>query len=262
MPSIGVALGGGGARGFAHIGVLRVLEDNNIPINEIAGTSMGAAIGGLYSAGIRIEELEKMAETLEWNKITDISPSNIAGLLLVNELLDTRNFESYLKKIVGDKKIDELKIKFKAVSCDLKTGEPIVFKEGSLVDAIRASSSIPGVFKPLEYKHRYLVDGGIVSNLPVEYLESEFKIAVLCPANFSVYPVKTALQILTQAIYIQGEYIQQNSIKSADFLFSPATEDIMAYELYKYREAVVAGRIEAERRITELKKKIINMMLR
>ena len=160
---IGLALASGGARGSAHAGVLKVLEAEGIPISVVAGSSIGAVVGGAYAAGISVERIEK-----EWLE-TDV-PKVVrsffptfprAGLSSGSEL------RKYLRDLIGDVQFEDLTIPFGAVGCDIDTGEAVVLNRGLLIDAMRASASIPGIFHPVHWSGRLLVDGGLVEPLPV-----------------------------------------------------------------------------------------------
>ncbi len=142
-PKISVVLGGGGARGLAHIGVLRVLEEERIPIDEIVGVSVGAVIGGLYASGMPIDDIERMASDIGWDKLTDLSRLRVFRLIVHEDLLSTERMEQYLKLHIGDKYFSDLKIPFACVATDLRTGEKVVFKEGSVALAARTSATIP-----------------------------------------------------------------------------------------------------------------------
>ena len=162
---IGLALASGGARGSAHAGVLKVLEREGIKVSAIAGSSIGAMVGGAYAAGASVERIEQ-----EWlnTNLPKVVRSFLptfprAGLSSGGEL------RKYLKSMFGDLRIEDLKIPFAAVACDIDTGETVVLKEGPLVDALRASSAIPGIFYPVRWGQRLLVDGGLVEPLPVRF---------------------------------------------------------------------------------------------
>jgi NTE family protein len=163
-PLIGLALSSGGARGAAHTGVLKALEEHHIPIDIIVGTSMGAMVGGVYAAGVSIERIEE-----EWLKtdIVRVAKSFFPTFPLHGWSSGSSIYRA-LQSLVGDAKVEELPIKFAAIATDIETGEEVVIQEGLLVDAIRASSSVPGLFVPAELKGRFLVDGGLVNPLPVD----------------------------------------------------------------------------------------------
>ena len=168
---IGLVLSGGGARGFAHIGVLRVLERHGVVPHAIAGTSMGAILGALYAAGMRADELYDIADDLSWRDLIDLSLS--AGLLKGEKLRDF--LHDHLPETFED-----LDIPLAVTTTDIETGEQVVFLDGPLVPAVRASSCYPGAFEPVRFAGRTLADGGIVNNLPVEaiaILQATFTIA-------------------------------------------------------------------------------------
>ncbi|MCR4404612.1 MAG: patatin-like phospholipase family protein [Candidatus Acetothermia bacterium] len=202
-PVVGLALSSGGPRGAAHAGVLRVLEEHGIPIDIIVGTSMGAMVGGAYAAGVPIARVEE-----EWLK-TDL-------LRVAKSFLPTfplrgwssgSNILKMLQALLGDVRIEALPIKFAAVATDIDTGNEVVLQEGPLVEAIRASSSIPGLFVPVEHEGRLLVDGGLVNPLPVDVarrLGAEIVIAV----DLGYYPQRNARPGLSKRArkFLEGHF--------------------------------------------------------
>jgi NTE family protein len=176
---IGLALSGGGARGLAHIGVLKVLDSEGIKVGFIAGTSMGGIIGAAYACGYAPSEIEEIALRFsrrgELIKFIDLHP-NRRGLLEGNKV---RNF---LRDTLGsDLEFSQLKIPLLLVAVDLNSGKEVVFSEGKVLPAIFATSAIPGIFSPIEYQSKVLVDGGVLNNLPVENLKTmgaEINVAV------------------------------------------------------------------------------------
>ncbi len=160
---IALVLGSGGARGLAHIGAIKVLEKNKIPIDIIIGTSIGALIGGLYASGISPQKME--------NIISQINKMMIAKLfmpkLFASGFIDNNNVKEFIDGLIGDIKIEDLEIPFISVATDLITGEEVIFKKGSLVDAIMASIAIPTIFQPVFINNRYLLDGGLSNPLPI-----------------------------------------------------------------------------------------------
>ena len=160
---VGYALGGGAARGLAHIGVLKVLEEHRIFPDMIAGTSMGALVGALYAGGIAVTDIEKFAVGLDMRRMALLADVSLP----LSGLVGGRRVVSLLKSILGDLTFSQLKYEFACVATDISTGEEVVLREGSLVEAVRASISLPGIFTPVRIKGRYLVDGGLVSEVPV-----------------------------------------------------------------------------------------------
>ena len=160
---IGLALASGGSRGSAHVGVLKVLKQEGIPVSVIAGSSIGAVVGGAYAAGVSVERIEK-----EWLE-ADI-PKVIRSFLPTFPragLSSGSGFRRYLRDVIGDVQFTALTIPFAAVGCDINTGRAVVLDQGLVADAMRASSSIPGIFHPVNWKGHLLVDGGLVDPLPV-----------------------------------------------------------------------------------------------
>jgi NTE family protein len=198
-PRIGLVLSGGGARGAAHVGVIRALEQMHIPIDAVAGTSMGAVVGGLYAAGLSGEEIERVFRELDWqDMLRDRQPRrglayrrkqddrsllargalgvNKDGIVLPLGLVQGHRFTQVLRtetaRVADVEDFDKLPTPFRALATDLETGEPVVLGDGDLVTVLRASMSAPGVLTPVELNGRLLVDGGLVDNLPVELAQS------------------------------------------------------------------------------------------
>jgi NTE family protein len=160
---IGYALGGGSARGLAHIGVLKVLEENGLFPDVIAGTSIGAIIGALYAGGHKPSEMEHLVLGLNWKKLITLVDMSFP----VSGLFHGKKVVTLLKSIIGDLTFEQLKYTFSCVATNIVNGEQVVISEGSLIEAIRASISIPGIFTPVLVSGRYLVDGGLVNSVPV-----------------------------------------------------------------------------------------------
>ncbi len=166
---IGLALGSGGAKGLAHIGVLKVFEKYNLNIDIISGTSIGAVIGSLYSNGMSANEIEDIALSISDKNLKDIFSTKLS----LQGILNQKKAIEFLNSIYKYKKIEELPKKFICVATDIMSGEEIVFKKGEISKAVMASSSIPVFFPPLNYKNRYLNDGGLVNPVPVKQLMDE-----------------------------------------------------------------------------------------
>lgn len=160
---IGYALGGGAARGLFHIGVLGVLEEHGVYPDVIAGTSMGSIIGALYASGFKASDLKRIALDMDWRQIVRLSDIPVP----LNGLISGRNIIALLKSILKDRTFSQLKIPYSCVATDLISGEQVVFDDGSLIEAVRASISIPLIFTPVKVRGRVLVDGGLVNVVPV-----------------------------------------------------------------------------------------------
>ncbi len=264
-PKIAVVLGGGGARGLSHIGVLKTLKEKNIPVDIIVGTSAGALVGGLYAAGIDIAELERIGVNTGWNKLSNLSRFRMLGLVTRESLLSTKKLENYLQDKIGRKRFTDLKIPFACIACDIKTGERIVFKEGELAFAMRASATIPGVFEAAEYRHRYLVDGGVVDNLPVDIarlMGADFIIAVYPKADNSSFEVSSVFTTLVQVINIQGKLIAESQIKDADFVIIPEVRDVNTIDLNRSEECIEAGTAAGRQTAAALQDKILEKYIK
>ncbi|MCP5463210.1 MAG: patatin-like phospholipase family protein, partial [bacterium] len=180
---IGLALGVGTVRGFAHIGVLKALQEENIPVDYLAGSSMGAIVAGMYSAGVPVEELERIAKSFHVGKVANPSFKK-------SGLLDGEKIEKFLNKHIGHTSFDQLRIPLSVVCTDICTGDEIILADGSLKKALRASASFPGLFSPMHYAGRILVDGGLVNPVPasvVAGMGADIIIAVSVMRNVKQY---------------------------------------------------------------------------
>lgn len=259
-PRVGLVLSGGGARGLAHIGVLKVLEREKVPLDLIVGTSVGALVGALYASGLPAGQIENLSAESGWSQLTDLSAAGVVRLLVTERLLSTRKMEAYLTAHIGDKKFADLKTEFACVAADLRTGEQIVLREGSVALAARASATMPGIFEPVPFRHRLLVDGGIVDNVPTDVakrLGVDILICVYTPADFSRHTVTNVLGTLTQALYIQGQVISEERLGLADFVIRPDVSEVGAMELWRSRECVEAGQRAAETAWPDLRRRMV-----
>ncbi|NDK08401.1 hypothetical protein EOM39_04100 [Candidatus Gracilibacteria bacterium] len=168
--SYSLALGGGAAKGLCHIGVLKYIEENNIQINEISGTSMGSIIGACFAVGITSEEIKNIAKDIKIKKLADLDFRK--GLIKGNKIY------KFLEEIFGNLKIEDTKISLKIIATDLNSGEKVVFVRGKIIDAIRASISLPMIFSTFDYDKSMFIDGGFKSNLPILELDGKNIIAV------------------------------------------------------------------------------------
>lgn len=199
--TLALALGGGGARGLAHLGILEVLEKNKIKPDFIAGTSMGGIIGAMYALGYTIEEINKIVTNL---KNIEIEPSYYLNLL--HESLVKADFiEDILNQIFKNKKFEDCKIPFSTVAIDLETGKEVVFSKGLIKEALRATVSIPILFPPHFYKDRYLIDGGILNNVPLTCLRKKNP-DVLVGVKIINYTSQQYISGMVYAKYHQKKY--------------------------------------------------------
>lgn len=220
-PRVGLALSGGAARGIAHVGVLRALEENNIPIDAIVGASAGALIGGCYATGLSIERLERMTQTFRWRHASRLSFSRLG-------LQSNARLEKFLRKNLPVTRFEDLKIPFAAMVTDLQKGESIVFRDtGDLPFAIRASCCVPALYAPVRDREgRFLIDGGIVNNLPISQtrdLGADLVIAVdvnFDGARFFDRP-RTALGVLTRVFVAVEKIVSNQERDTADLMIAP-----------------------------------------
>ncbi|HPT66057.1 MAG TPA: patatin-like phospholipase family protein [Candidatus Woesebacteria bacterium] len=186
---IGLALGSGGGRGLAHIGVIKSLVKNNIPIDFIAGSSIGAIIGGLYAATGSVEKLEKIANSVNFKNLLKTIFKKSSGK---NSLFD-KKFNLFFEKIIGDVKIEDLKIPYCAVGSDLITGKVVILNKGSLINAMKASCAIPIIFKPVKIDDKYIFDGGMISPVPVEIVKQTGAGKIIGVSLYGgIFPIKLA----------------------------------------------------------------------
>ena len=163
-PRIGLALGGGAARGLAHIGVLKVLEQADIPIDIIAGTSMGAFIGAMYAAGVPIDHMEKAALEIDWRSMARL----LDPVLPTSGLTDSRKLVSFIAELLPARDFEDLNRPLAITATDINTGEAIIIKQGDLLEGLRAGLAFPGIFSPVRFGQRFLVDGGLCKPIPID----------------------------------------------------------------------------------------------
>lgn len=261
---VGLALGGGGARGFCHIGVLEVLQENNIPVDVITGCSMGALVGGLAAAGVEVVGMRQMAESIGPRKVFDID-INIFNAFKSGLAKGNKAIKMY-KGLGGDKLIEECKIPFAAIATDLASGKLHVFKSGPMDGAVRASMSIPGVFQPVRIDGKVLVDGGVLKRLPISEakdLGADVVIAVDALGAPTEEPnIESVFKIIEKAYLTLDWKTAQNEYKHADINIIP---DMGSKSLYIFKEnikAIEAGRAAAIQALPQIikllkKKKIL-----
>jgi len=251
---IGLVLGSGGARGFCHIGVLEVLKENNIPIDIITGCSMGALIGGAYAAGISIDEMRKLSERVNDFTVFDIDIFNIHRR---GGFAKGKKVENMLKRYMGEKNIEECQIKFAAIATDITTQSLHVFKHGSLCQAIRSSISIPGLFHPVQFEDKLLVDGFVMKRMPIEEareLGADIIIAVDAMGPPRLPRSDSAPALIESAFMMIDWKTAQHEGKGANILITPEMGTRSALRFKKNIEAIQAGREAAEAMLPEILK--------
>jgi len=248
---LGLALGGGSALGFAHLGVLRALEENNIAIDFISGTSAGAVVGALYAFGISFKDIEQESEKLDWKTLAKIHPSTmgVTTNAAIREILG--------RHIGKDADITDAKIPLAIVSTDIETGAKIVFKSGNAIDAVMASSCLPGLFSPIEMNGLMLVDGGIVENVPISPLKScgaDIIIAVNLLRYRKYQKPKNIMGVLVNSFDMINHRISaQPKQDDVNFLIEPNLSDYFMGDIKKWKEISEQGYAETLKHISKIK---------
>jgi NTE family protein len=263
---IGLALGGGAARGLAHVGVVRVLHNAGIPIDMIAGTSAGAIIGAAYASHLDPDRLLSDALDANWKKMRPLIDPSLprSGFIKggkVRELIATY--------VGGDVDFKDLMLPFACVATDIDTGEEIVIDNGSLLEALRATISIPGIFRAVKLAGRYVVDGGLTTPVPVELVRkmgADFIIAVNVNPDVTGRLGKASrrriekkkepnlFQVMMQSLYISTDALAQHNLAGADFVIKPEMSPFSAGDFNKVPEIIESGRQAAEAALPLLKR--------
>jgi NTE family protein len=239
-PRIGLALGGGAARGFAHVGVIQVLEEAGIRPNLVSGTSAGSVVAALYASGKTGPQLQQIAETMEEATIADWTLQIFTRGALRGEAL-----AKYVNAQVGQKPIEAMVIPLGIVATDLNSGNEVVFQRGDTGTAVRASSAVPAVFQPVKVGAREYVDGGLVSPVPVRAarkMGAELVIAVDISSPPESSAASGTLEILLQTFTIMGKSINTFELKDADLVIRPNLTGISSADFGARRRSIEAGR--------------------
>jgi NTE family protein len=249
---VGLTLGGGAARGIAHIGVLEVLEDHKIPIDCIAGTSAGAIVGGMYAAGLTPHHMEELIRKTSWTEIATLSLPKLG-------LLNYDRVTQWIEECLGDRPalFEDLEMRFAAVAANIVSGELVVITEGKLADALRASSCVPGIMTPTKLQGHLLVDGGILNNLPVtvtRQLGADYVIAVdlLPPGMVGGKEPQNMVDLLITSFYMLMRSTH-NDGPTADRVIVPEIGHINLVDLGRVDELINAGRVAAEKVVPLIK---------
>jgi NTE family protein len=290
-PKIGLVLAGGGAKGAAHVGVIKVLEELGVPIDYIAGTSMGAIVGGLYASGMSADELANAIRSIDWDDIFNDKPIrkdrdfrrklDDEGFLIRYKLgfndgaftfprgaIDGQKLNLVLrelsKRAIGIHDFDKLPIPFRAVAADIETGEPVAIGSGDLAKAMRASMAVSGIFPPVEIEGRLLVDGGLAKNLPMDVarkMGADILIVVNFPDQFRKRKeLNSAVALVLQSLDLliaQNSRLQLKTLRSDDILIVPALGDIGATSFDRAADAIPIGEKAARSFSSRLSKRIV-----
>ena len=255
-PKIALALGGGAARGFAHVGVIKALESQGIVPDIVVGTSAGSVVGALYAAGNNGFALQKLA--LEMDEAT-ISDWSIPLFSKVSGVLKGEGVQNYVNRAVNNVPIEKFKIPFGAVATDLKTGQPILFRRGNAGIAVRASSAVPGVFQSVRIGDRSYVDGGLVSPVPVRFareMGADFVIAVNISAQPEAQASSSSVDVMLQTFAIMGQTINSFELKDADIVIQPELGGMKGSDFAARNTAILAGEQAAMKAMPEIRQKL------
>ncbi|MBM7623804.1 patatin-like phospholipase family protein [Sporohalobacter salinus] len=251
-PTIGLALGAGAAKGIAHIGVLQALKEENVNIDYLAGTSIGSMIGGFYAAGLDLEWLESIAYQINWDLLTDLTVPR-KGLIAGDKV------KEFVQLLTKSKKFSDLDIPFAAVATDIEKGEEIVLQEGLVAEAIRASTSIPGVYVPYQIGDRLLVDGAILNRVPVNVVQNlgaDIIIGVDVSFDFQGNEVNNIFDVILTSIRIMEQEVYNTRIIETDVLIKPEVGHIAPQDLDRAEECVAAGIEAAQKALPRIRESI------
>jgi NTE family protein len=239
---VAIVLGAGAAKGFAHVGVLKVLEANHVPVHRIVGTSVGSLVGSLYAYGYTAYDLQKIAMGLEKGEIADLTVPD-------NGFVKGEKLEAYVNRMVRGATMENLRIPFYAVATDIGSGKEMVFGKGNTGEAVRASCSIPGIFQPVRIGGRTYVDGGVVSPVAVDAarrLGADVVIAVDITGGVADVTPETTLDTIFQAINIMYSKIAAAQLSRADVVIHPNVGNIASGDFTKRHEAILEGEKAAQ----------------
>jgi NTE family protein len=257
---VGLALGSGGARGLAHVGVIKSLLANDIPIDMMAGSSSGALIGGLYASWGDIDKIEELARGVTYKDLASVlaDPTWAGGLIKGDRTLE------FLRKYFQGQKIEDMKIPYRAVATNVKTAESVVFDRGDLASAIRASISIPLVYTAVKDGERILVDGGVSSPVPVEVVREMGAEVVIAVNLDSVYFMNkkddkdnpSTLDILKDSYFALRYNLAKKEVQQADVVIEPIMEYVQDFDFIQGKKSILAGEKATDDLIDKIKRLI------
>ncbi|MBT9252973.1 MAG: patatin-like phospholipase family protein [Brockia lithotrophica] len=247
-PRIGLALGAGGARGLAHLGVLQVFEEAGVPVDFLSGSSMGAVVAVAYANRLPLDHLVRFATSVERRLFLDFTPPRWG-------LLKGERVGEFVRLLTHGKSLEALEIPTAVVATDLERGEPVVFRQGPADIAVRASTAIPGIFEPVFYQGRILVDGGVVERVPLAVLR-EMGADVVIGVDVALKPGKPRItglyDVIYQSLEIMEDHIFRAKAHAADVLITPQVGHFPALRLEHVAEIVEEGRRAARRKLPEI----------
>jgi len=249
-PKIALVLGAGSSKGFAHVGVLKILEANRVPVHLIVGTSAGSFVGGLYAYGYNAYQLQKLAFSIEKGDVADLTVPD-------NGFIKGEKLEEYVNNAVRNTPLERMRIPFYAVATDIQTGGETVFGKGNAGKAIRASCSIPGIFRPVRIGDRTFVDGGVVSPVAVDAarrLGADVVIAVDISSDHDGGEAPgSTVETLLQSIGIMYAQLSSLQLSRADIVIRPKVGHIGANDFSKRHEAILEGEKAAQDALPKIK---------
>lgn len=248
-PKVGLALGGGFARGIAHLGVLRIFEENEIPIDFIAGTSVGALVAAAYASGASLDTLEEQGRETSFHDFGRWTLSRY-GMASNNRL------EGFLHRFTNAEYFHQTKIPLSIVATDLVTGKSVHFTDGELGPALRASCAYPGLFLPVEYRGHFLADGFLTQAAPAEAvreLGAELVISVYLDPGLLEERPRNTIEIISRSFSIIQAYLVQPWRTQTDILIQPDVDNVLWYEFVKTPQLVAAGRAATEAALPQIK---------
>jgi NTE family protein len=245
---VGLVLGAGAAKGFAHVGVLKVLEANRIPVHMVVGTSVGSLVGSLYAYGYPAYDLQKIAMGLERGELVDLTVPD-------NGFVKGEKLEAYVNRMIRGTTIENLRIPFYAIATDIGFGQEMVFGRGNTGLAVRASCSIPGVFRPVRIGDRTYVDGGVVNPVAVDAarrLGANVVIAVDISGEVSGSIPETTLDTIFQSVNVMYAKIAADQLSRADVVIHPKVGHIASGDFTKRHEAILEGEKAAQEALPKI----------
>lgn len=251
-PKVGLALGSGGARGFAHLGVLKVLTEEGIQIDLIAGSSMGALVACFYGAGIKIEHLYKLSTAFKRKYYLDFTVPKMG-------FIAGKRLKEFIKMFTHGKNIEDLTLPVGVVATDLLSGDKVVFQQGPIASAVRASISIPGIFVPEKYEGRLLVDGGVADRVPVSVVK-EMGADIVIAVDVSVVKrnaeISSIYDVIMQSIDIMSTEIVINREIASDIMIRPSVEKYSSQAFTNISEIIAAGEEATRKSLAQIKQVI------
>ncbi|SFA75773.1 MULTISPECIES: patatin-like phospholipase family protein [unclassified Bacillus (in: firmicutes)] len=251
-PKVGLALGSGGARGFAHLGVIKVFIEEGIPIDLIAGSSMGAMVACFYGAGIEMDQLYKLSTSFKRKYYLDFTVPKMG-------FIAGKRVKELIRIFTKGKNIEQLNIPVAVVATDLMTGEKIVFKEGPIADAVRASIAIPGIFVPEKWNGRILVDGGVIDRIPVSVVKemgADIVIAIDVSQVKRNEEISSIYDVIMQSIDIMQKELVSNREIASDIMIRPKVDMYSSRAFTNIKEIIEIGENEARKEIDNIKRVI------